>query len=356
MAETDQCQGLGLTSPPSQTNFQISLQTSGGDLFADTQDADMDCDGEENKGHQGKSKASTGKQTKAGGKSSELRIIWCYLCKCDKQTKPNKAACEDCNPDIEAMRRDAKASGQKAKVMLANIEKEIKKDPTCEDLTELHKAWIASAGRSTGSSRMGFFHWAKYEEAFIARQGTLAQLGRVLVTRKEFITAMQAKGRSEEWANSEWTRRQNNAEFRKGVCPDTGLPTVQMHEGPREIDYTDKAKEQRVIQGTKEAKPETDDVKEQVKLVSRAVTDVARSTSFAAFKGEGDGDGMEALMATGSGSLDFWKKQVEPENQQPDDTATGLGDQASPGKGECHYFDTDKARQPGISLRRGIRS
>ena len=322
-----------MAAPEPQPNEKlvISLQTSDADLFGDLRLEDNDVESmSSDKRAKPKAKAFAKAGLKATGKTALGRVVWCFMCQSDKCIKANKAACIDCNPDLESMRRDAKASGPKAKAFLSAAEKQAKKEPEYTGLKDIHTSWQAAAGPSTGSSRMGFFQWAKYEEAYIARQGTLAQLGKVQVTKKEFITAMEAKGRTWEWADAEWTRRTNNPEFKKGTCLDTALPTCQMYEGPREIDYTDKAKEGRVVQATKETKPDSEDVKEQVKLVSRAVTDVTRNTSFTAFTADGEGEGMEALMMrAGPGARGFWNKMAEAEQPPVEDS----GAAASPMKG-----------------------
>ena len=58
----------------------------------------------------------------------------------------------------------------------------------------------------------------------------MGQPGKLYVTEAEFVTRMVEKGKDRPWATAEFARR-------RGTCPDTGLPTVQMHEGPMKIYY-----------------------------------------------------------------------------------------------------------------------
>ena len=49
---------------------------------------------------------------KAEAPSNCYRMKWCYVHRgSDKMIRPKKTACEECNVDVEAMRRDAKAAG-----------------------------------------------------------------------------------------------------------------------------------------------------------------------------------------------------------------------------------------------------
>ena len=135
--------------------------------------------------------------------------------------------------------------------MLADMEKRAKKESEYMELYQLHSRWVEVVGASAGTCRLGFFNWARFEQVFTARTGSSNQIGKVLVTRKEFLAKMIEKGKSESWAIDEWNRRQLDPVFKKDVCPDTGLPTTQMHEGPREIDFCDKMFDKRVVMGTK---------------------------------------------------------------------------------------------------------
>ena len=203
---------------------------------------------------------------------------------------------------LESMRRDAKAAGAKSKQMLCQLEKAAKKDPEDIGLHELWQQWRQSVGPSTGQPRCGVFKWMQYEERWSARQGTRNELGRVLVTQKEFEDKMVAKGQTKEWARAEWQNRRASPEFKNGVCPDTNLPTVQMHEGPREIDFSEKAQEKSVARTTKAASANRQTLMEDIALVSRSVSDVTRATAFAPFKNTAADMGMEALCNQGTSS------------------------------------------------------
>jgi len=255
---------------------------------------------------------------KKTGKTALARLDFCKCCRRDAVPfKPNKANCETCNPDIEAMRRDAASHGASAKKFLANLEKEAKKNTSFEGLHDCWAQWKASAGESTGASRIGFFNWSRYEERYYARQGSRKELGKVQVTEKEFIDKMEAKGRTREWAKAEWTRRRHLPdEFESGVCLDTGLPTCEMHEGPRNVDYQDKGLERAVLQGSKDQKMKKQDVVEMVHELSNTVGDVTRSTQFKCFKGEGN---MSSLLDTKGDTSGVWDAQLNP---VPEEAAT----------------------------------
>ena len=69
------------------------------------------------------------KQTskKKGGSTAVERVGYCYVCQReDVIVKANKKACQECNIDTEAMRRDASFSGKEAKQFLAEMEKKLR--------------------------------------------------------------------------------------------------------------------------------------------------------------------------------------------------------------------------------------
>eukprot|EP00969_Alexandrium_andersonii_P069718 3076928-Alexandrium_andersonii.AAC.1 len=61
-------------------------------------------------------------------------------------------------------------------------------------------------------------------------------------TRTEFVAEMVKKGKDQEWAIAEFTRRRNSRNWRSDNCPDTKLPRAQMYGDDEEEDYTDKRK------------------------------------------------------------------------------------------------------------------
>jgi hypothetical protein len=257
------------------------------------------------------------KKEKSGGvkasPTSKYREAWCACCNRDKQMKPNKGYCETCNADIEAMRRDAKASSAKAKKVMSEAEKASKKDKTNSELHDLWSQWKTEAGESTGLPRIGAFNWGRYEERYSAKTGSRNEICKSGVTEKEFCDKMEAKGTTPEWAKAEWKRRRDGTEFKNGVCPDTNLPTVQMFEGPKEIDYTDKSAEKVVLVGTKDVKATSSDLKDQVAAVSQSVSNVQRASSFAAFRSTSPNEGLEAVFAPTASSADsakFWEESA----------------------------------------------
>ena len=257
------------------------------------------------------------KKEKAGGvkasPTSKYREAWCACCACNKQMKPNKGYCESCNPDIEAMRRDSKACSAKAKKILSDAEKVSKKDKSNSELHDLWSQWKVEAGESTGLPRIGAFNWGRYEERYSAKTGSRNELCKSQVTEKEFCDRMEAKGTTPEWAKNEWKRRRDGTEFKNGVCPDTNLPTVQMYDGPKEIDYTDKSAEKVVTVGTKDVKATSSELKDQVAAVSQSVSNVQRASSFAAFRSSAPNEGLEAVFAPTASSADsakFWEESA----------------------------------------------
>ena len=141
--------------------------------------------------------------------------------------KPIKAACIDGNPDLEAVRRDAKVQGPKTKTMLAELEKQANVDNESTGLHDLWMAWRTAVGPSIGYPRCGIFKWQQNADNWSAKEGTRSKLGRVLVTQKEFEDKLEAKGQTKEWARAEWLRRRASPEFKNGVC--LGLSCFSTH-------------------------------------------------------------------------------------------------------------------------------
>jgi hypothetical protein len=118
------------------------------------------------------SKKQKGANAKGPAPTAKYREAWCPCCHMERMMKPNKGFCETCNPDIETMRRDAKACSPKAKKMLADAEKASKKEKGCKILHDLWVTWKEEAGEATGMPRIGAFSWGRYEEHFAARTGS----------------------------------------------------------------------------------------------------------------------------------------------------------------------------------------
>ena len=280
----------------------LGNSSNGGDPFADcVEDADImpedgdiatpnDDGGEEpRQGGRGRGRGKGGKKGCGKGKakaapSGHARVKWCPAHRSDdKIVRPNKAYCEDCNPDIEAMRRDAKASGKESKKMLDEHEKHAKAidHPQGEELHKLHFAWKTEVGPSTGMPRIGTFKWMQYQDKYAKRQGSRSEVARVSVTQKEFVDKMEAKGTTKAWGLEEFMRRRNMPSFAPGICPDTGFPTVKMFEGPKDTDFKENFQETSATKSTKDIAYKDQAFAEQVAALSREAgsMDVAASVT-----------------------------------------------------------------------------
>ena len=232
----------------------------------------------------GRGKKGRGKGKPKAAPSGQVRVKWCPAHRAaDKIVRPNKGYCEDCNPDIEAMRRDTKAQGKQAKGMLELFEKSAKAidHPQGDELHKLHYAWKTEVGPSTGQPRIGHFKWMQYEEKYAKRQGSRSESSRVSVTQKEFVDKMEAKGTTKVWALAEFMRRRNMPSFAPGTCPDTGFPTVKMSEGGKDIDFQENFQETSASKSTKDTAYKDQAFAEQVAAMSREAgsMDVAASVT-----------------------------------------------------------------------------
>ena len=123
--------------------------------------------------------------------SATARTGRCGLfCGEERQIMPKQKGCEECVRDLEAMRRDARQAGPKAR---QRLKKKVEAQPA--ELMELWKMWTSQVGsREKGRSRVGFFSWARYEESYANKTGTFDANEKLMKTRKEL--ALYQRGRN----------------------------------------------------------------------------------------------------------------------------------------------------------------
>ena len=125
-----------------------------------------------------------------------------------------------------------------------------------------------------------------------------------------------------------------------------------MHEGAREIDYTDKGMERKVTKGTKDVKPDCVEFQEQVAQVSQSVDDVTRATAFHAFTSHAENEGMESLISVSSSAAQtFWNAKLVQEGQTVGESSevsqTPQSAQPSPMKSGKHAFAPALSKDDG---------
>lgn len=146
-----------------------------------------------------------------------------------------KTGCRLCMNDIEAAERDARAQGE------LELFKELKENDA--SLGEFLREWVSSVGPSRGSgNRRGGFGFARYKQVYMTQRGKKSTKGSVMLTHPAFIKHMMDKGETLEWAKAEWTRRQLDPKWKKGIDGDTRKPTTQVFKADEELEYEDRAR------------------------------------------------------------------------------------------------------------------
>ena len=71
--------------------------------------------------------------------------------------------------------------------------------------------------------------------------GSRHEQGKIMKTESEFCRAMEKKGKTQAWALNEFKRRQScrNGIWKQDICPDTGLPRVQMYSNTLEANFVE---------------------------------------------------------------------------------------------------------------------
>jgi hypothetical protein len=118
--------------------------------------------------------------------------------------------------------------------------------------TLVFKEWVAMVGPQVGNqSRLGSYEWAQFQQFFYQETGRRNEQQRVMKTKKEFVTSMEAKGKSKDWAENEFARR-GQIEGGTDTCPDTGLIRVRMHGETLQADFNVMGRQKRVLEATKQ--------------------------------------------------------------------------------------------------------
>mmetsp|Transcript_134530 Transcript_134530/g.429670 ORF Transcript_134530/g.429670 Transcript_134530/m.429670 type:complete len:959 (-) Transcript_134530:267-3143(-) len=224
-------------------------------------------------------------------KSNNDRLGECPMCMTEQLLKAKKRFCQDCNCDVEAMRKDCKVG--KCKEVMGELEK----DDQIEGLRGLHAKWASAAGPRTGTSRLGRFNWAQFKHWYEAKMGKRNACQKVMKTEKEFVRMMEDRGRTKEWAQKEFLSRRNDktGTWRSDSCPDTKLPRTQLHGEDIEEDFNELASGQRVEEGGgKEKNPTRQRLSDLVGDLGSDIQDVTRETAFNVFSQ--DEPGMKALV------------------------------------------------------------
>ena len=185
------------------------------------------------KGKKGKAAA------KAKAKDEVKRIVlkYCYICGRDTDDwSGNKAECRPCMNDKEAAERDARNQGEKA------FFDTIKKDKAL--LANFVRDWRASCGPSKGPGhRRGGFKIAEYKTTIFSSIGERDATKLSMKTEQEFEEHFLRKGMPKDWGRQEFRKRlAQPTQWRSGIDPDCGLPTVQLHGSVETERYTDKGR------------------------------------------------------------------------------------------------------------------
>eukprot|EP00972_Heterocapsa_arctica_P111730 16427782-Heterocapsa_arctica.AAC.1 len=83
-----------------------------------------------------------------------------------------------------------------------------------------------------------------------SKVGVVTKVPKIMLTKKQFTDLMVSKGKDLEWANQEYNRRRNSDEYERGVCHDTGLPTLEARGVTSSTEFTEKSKADVVELGT----------------------------------------------------------------------------------------------------------
>eukprot|EP00969_Alexandrium_andersonii_P071385 3151214-Alexandrium_andersonii.AAC.1 len=89
----------------------------------------------------------------------------------------------------------------------------------------LKRAAQVGASRGRGVRRAGKFDWAQHKAWCYRKVGSRRTRGAEQLTEREFIARVTEKGKSKEWALTEFNRRRNSDDFENGVDSDADLPT-----------------------------------------------------------------------------------------------------------------------------------
>ena len=89
--------------------------------------------------------------------------------------------------------------------------------------------WLEHTPPAKGAGhKRGGYKFARFVRRVEAKKGVLAQRKKVMKTKKQFVTAMEERGKEKQWAERGFNRRLlGGTEWKIGHDPDTGLPTVQ---------------------------------------------------------------------------------------------------------------------------------
>lgn len=175
----------------------------------------------------------------------------CRLCQEEKGKdgfSGSKDSCKECWPDFEASRRDA--------VRQQELEtwNEINKDD--ELMREFIEDWRRATPLRRGpGNRRGGYQFARFKKRIGVKRGVRRARAKVMLTKKQFVERMEAKGKPKAWAEAEFGRRlQGNTEWKVGTDEDTKLTTVQAYGSGKEEVYSDDFQEGAVEIETKAAK------------------------------------------------------------------------------------------------------
>lgn len=151
----------------------------------------------------------------------------------------NKKECRSCMKNVESAQRDAKANGE------LDLFKELQKDP--EKMFHFLQAWEAEVGPPKGSGNArGGFKFAAYKQTYYTERSHKELSGIIMLTQKQFVDMLVQKGRDRAWAESEYQRRTQDEAYKKGIDPDSRLPTIQASSADREEQEVKRARQDEV--------------------------------------------------------------------------------------------------------------
>lgn len=207
------------------------------------------------------------------------------------------------------------------------------------------------SGPSLGSgNQRGGFDWANFRTSITVSTGAQSGTRKVMRTKKEFISIMEGRGMSKDWAEAEFNRRLIDPRRDTGVDADTGLQTVEISENYVD-EFTNRQRSDTMLAGTKTKKrPKQKDFEE---LLTNLGEDYARSSVTKALAG---GDILAAFASemgtasTGFSAKEYLNKILEADASDAsvastvgESTCSGAGGEV-PGQGgasskKAKFFD-----------------
>jgi hypothetical protein len=118
-------------------------------------------------------------------------------------------------------------------------------------LRDFISKWRKEMGPARGSGfKRGGFKFGQYKQLMESKVGVVKKVPKIMLTKKQFTDLMVSKGKDLEWALQEYNRRRTSDEYERGVCHDTGLPTLEARGITSSTEFTEKTKADVVELGT----------------------------------------------------------------------------------------------------------